>query len=87
VSEVVTINVDRKASTGSQGSTGSSVGGDSLDGVDEGFVPVSIDVGAIRQVVARYNKHNRKISGTALGGKVNLASTVQVTQLGISKPT
>ena len=36
-----------------KGSTGSSVGGDSLDGVDEGFVPVSIDVGAIRQVVAR----------------------------------
>ena len=36
-----------------QGSTGSSVGGDSLDGVDEGFVPVSIDLGAIRQVVAR----------------------------------
>ena len=36
-----------------KGSTASSVGGDSLDGVDEGFLPVSIDVGAIRQVVAR----------------------------------
>jgi len=60
-SEVVTISVDnRKSSTGSQSSTA-----DSLDGADD-FVPVTIDVETLKQVIGRYKKHSRKLSTTAV---------------------
>ena len=56
VSEIITINVDRKSSTGSQVSNA-----DSLDDADE-FVPVDIDVGTVKQVLNMYQKHSRKVS-------------------------
>jgi len=52
--DLVTLQVDRKSSTGSQIST------DSLDSAED-FVPVQIDVSSVKSVLSLYQKH-RKIS-------------------------
>jgi len=61
--DLVTLQVDRKSSTGSQIST------DSLDSAEE-FVPVQIDVNSVKSVLNLYQKH-RKISMSKIQPKTN----------------
>ena len=53
--EYITVNVERKSSTGSQASA------DSLDAAED-FVPVQVDLASIRTALTMYQRHNKKIS-------------------------
>ena len=53
--EYITVNVERKSSTGSQASA------DSLDAAEE-FEPVQVDLASIRTALTMYQRHNKKIS-------------------------
>lgn len=61
--DIITLQVDRKSSTGSQIST------DSLDSAED-FVPVQIDVNSVKSVLNLYQKH-RKISMSRIQPKKN----------------
>ena len=51
--EFITVNVERKSSTGSQASA------DSLDAAEE-FEPVQVDLASIRTALTMYQRHNKK---------------------------
>ena len=51
--EFITVNVERKSSTGSQ------VSADSLDAAED-FEPVQVDLASIRTALTMYQRHNKK---------------------------
>ena len=51
--EFITVNVERKSSTGSQASA------DSLDAAEE-FEPVQVDLASIRTALTMYQRHHKK---------------------------